>query len=444
MSFLKYSIQTGAVQIGLSGLGVVSGIINARWLGPAGVGMFVLLIMVSGFAYRFGNLGLGSALAFFVARQRMAVRRAVRLAWLIGLIMAVLACGGLLLFWRHRLSPWNDIPAGLFYLVLPTVPLFFVMNLLRRILNGQLRITVINLSAVINVLVFLPLLVIYVVVLDLGIVGAVYAYLIGEYATLLYLAVQFLHRPRAERGSADGPAVEEAGMLELWRYGRWSYLSILTDTFLGDLPVYFLKYFSTNQAVGFLSLGRNLAMKPRMVAEPFAKMLFPFTAASESKEAARRTCTLCRNVLPMMALLVLVLIAIAEPLITLLYGEAFRPAVRLFYALSPTVVFYPIIQFLGVHVAGSGDPKVVCLTGIVGIAAAVVMCLVLVPAYGAFGAALTISSVYALVAALRLAVYVRRTGARVSEVLIPQRSDWQLYRSTYAKIRRRMSRKAGA
>jgi hypothetical protein len=55
MSFAKSSIHTFGTRFVLMALTMAAGIINARWLGPEGVGVLVLLALVKQTAFRFGT-----------------------------------------------------------------------------------------------------------------------------------------------------------------------------------------------------------------------------------------------------------------------------------------------------------------------------------------------------------------------------------------------------
>ncbi|MHC4772879.1 MAG: hypothetical protein ACYS8S_04745, partial [Planctomycetota bacterium] len=58
------------------GLEVLGGVINARWLGPEGVGVYVLLGLIPTITFRFGNLGFGSAFSFFLAKGQITAKKA--------------------------------------------------------------------------------------------------------------------------------------------------------------------------------------------------------------------------------------------------------------------------------------------------------------------------------------------------------------------------------
>jgi len=63
LSFARASVETTAVRMILVVVTFAVGIITARWLGVEGVGILTLALLMRVLAFRFGNLGLGSAFA---------------------------------------------------------------------------------------------------------------------------------------------------------------------------------------------------------------------------------------------------------------------------------------------------------------------------------------------------------------------------------------------
>lgn len=433
MSFLKYSVQTFSVRVFLVVLSMVAGAINARWLGPVGLGIFVILSTLPSLAFRFGNLGFGSAFAFYVAKKKISAKKVFVMSWIMGLAMGAIVCLVLLAVRQNRFMPWNDISPVLFYMMLVSSPVLFVNNFLRRTLSGQLEITSVNLSNFIRTVILLVFTVYYVVICDFGIMGTVMAFVVSCIATSFFLTIEFL-RVQKRHADDDKDVTNNATVVDIWRFGRWSYLLMMTNIVMEDLPLFFLKYLGSDVIVGFFSIARGLSRRPRLAVTSFSKMLFPFTAASKDREASRRTNILCRNCLPLMLVCSVVLVFLAKPLIVLIYGSDYAYCATIFYALVPTIIFYPVSQFLGVHVSASGNPKITFLTSLPGLVVAIFLCYALIPHYQAIGAALVVGGVYATLTSVRIYVYMRQTKTRLRDILIMKHSDILIYKTLFSKI----------
>jgi O-antigen/teichoic acid export membrane protein len=419
-------------------IGLATGIINARWLGAKGVGILTLALLMRILAFRFGNLGFGSAFAFFVARKRATGRSIVSLAIWTGLASSLVSLAIFGLCWELPHSPWNDIEPRIVHLALVIIPIFFVRTQLQRVLSGELRIREMNASELIMHLAYLAFLVIMLIVLDLGLIGAVLAMLIGEALSLAFLFWRaLLLRTAMPGGGEASEPLESVGAAsggrptlgELWRYGRWNYLLMLSNFLVEELPLLLLKTISGDAtAVGLMSRAQRLSREPRNVAFTIAQVLFPFTAASEDAAATQRTNVLCRNSLLLVGIFILGLAPFIRPILLLLYGEEFVPAAEIFYALALSAVIWPMGHFLAIHIAASGAPRQAFLASFTAALCAGLLCLLVIPVYGAVGAGLCATVVYVIRTAVLVVTYRRLTGASLSQVLFVQRTDLGYYR----------------
>lgn len=437
MSFARDGLRTMIVRIIVIFFNMLAAIINARWLGPEGIGIYALLLLVSSFSFRFGNLGFGSAFAFFIARKRASTRTIIKLAVIISIALSILCPLFVLIIWKHAFSPWNDIHAYLFYISLILIPIMYLKHFSQRILSGQLRIKAINISEVIGSIGYISMLVFLVVFLRLGISGALFAYISSQTIILVYLLYQLRNTGYEIDNPLEIQPPPKKLIAPLWNYGRWNYLIMFTNFFLEELPLILLKYFFTNVIVGLFSVARGLSSKSRVIMiDPFSNVLFPFTAASTEDEAVRRTNTLCRNSMLLMFCLCLFSFLSIGFLIRLFYGEAFVASTLVFYALIPGMFVYPLDKFLVVHVAASGNPKIVFLSRFFVLLASLAFCFLLIPKYNGIGAGLSISATYILITYIDLIIYKKITKSSLCDILILRKEDMIYYNKIYSSIRK--------
>jgi O-antigen/teichoic acid export membrane protein len=434
MSFAKDSIRTFIVRFILIFINILGGIILARWLGPEGVGVMALSALMQNFALRFGNLGFGSGFSFFIAQGKTSGKKVLGLAFGLCVFVGVVSIVILMLIWKQDFSPWQKMPAAIFFVSLVSIFPFFMNYLLSMILSGHLDIRATNVSEVIRIFCFLSLLFVFVIVLNWGVLGAVCADLIAQLADFFYLLAQV-------RRKQDTPVTEGAGssklklLAEIWKYGRWNYSIMFFNFYIGELPIMFLSYFYPYNIVGFFSMGRGLMEKTRILPNAFSQALFPYTAASEEKIAVNRTNILCRNFLVITGCIVIALVVFIRPLIILLYGKSFLPVIPVFYALIPAILLWPFSQFLAVHMAGFGNPKRVFLRSLCALPGCILACFIFIPRFGAVGAAFSVSIVYVILAAVSVYIYIKSTDAKLLDIILLRNEDWNDYRGIYHKIR---------
>ena len=433
MSFARDSLRTFSIRSSLIFISILGGIIYARWLGPEGIGILALAALMENFVLRFGNLGFGSGFSFFIAQGRTTGREVLTLAFGLCGSVCVMGCIILLLIWQKDFSPWQKMPSTIFYLSLVTIFPFFMNYLLSMILSGHLDIKAVNYSEIIRTVCLLSGLVLLVIYLKWGITGAICSNIMAQFAVFCYLLMRLRRR-------REMPVIEkfESGkmglMLEIWQYGRWNYLIMFFGFYIGELPLMVLSYFFPYNIVGFFSMGRGLMEKTRILPNAFAQALFPYTAASTEIVAVNRTNILCRNFLVITCGMVIVLAIILKPVVIVLYGEAFLPVIPVFYALIPAIILWPLSQFLTVHVAGFGNPKKVLLRSLCALPGCILACFIFIPYFGAVGAALSVSIVYAILAIVSVYIYIKSTDAKLLDMIFLRKEDWNIYRGIAQKI----------
>lgn len=442
MGFAKFTVQTTGVRVISVVASIAGGVINARWLGVDRVGVLVLLALIPNFTFHYGNLGFGSALAYYLAKGEMTVKTAMKIVWLVGGLMSVLSTVILLFFWQKDFSPLNDIQIRYILFYLPTIPLLFFINFMQRIFSGMLRITESNLAIIIGSVSSIICISLFVIALDLGIEGAIYAVLISQFMIFGFLFSRLHSGGEQTKGGCDASCAKLRPVLwGCWHYGKWNYLLMFANFFNHQLPLILLKKIvPDNSMVGLYSKAVGLGEQSQIISDPIAKLLFPFTASSQKEEATQRTNLLCRNSLFIMFFVVGLMALLAVPLIRFLYGEEFIPAARIFYFIAPSVIFWPCSHFLSVHVAASGQPKAVFFVGLMTMAAASGAGWLLIGSYGMVGAGITMSLATIISAILRLLLYVKVTGTKASKVVVMQKEDWYYYINKLKEIRKKYQR----
>jgi len=184
-----------------------------------------------------------------------------------------------------------------------------------------------------------------------------------------------------------------------------------------------------------------LAEKLWFLSESASIVLFP-TVSAEKDEYQRKTFTplVSRNILLITALGAVALFLVSEWVIVLLYSEEYLLSVRLFRILLPGIVLLSASRILANDIAGRGRPLLNTYVGAIGVVLQVALNLVWIPRYGASGAAWATTVSYGITLAVRLCMYMRLSGNSWATVIVPQASDWLLYRQlarlAWSRVRR--------
>ena len=169
-------------------LSLGTSIIIARVLGSQGKGIYSLTILLPLLIVNFANLGIGQASIFYTARKKYSPAEifgnSITLSFLFsvpGFLIGLI----IVLFFRDSLFP--GVAKEYLFLALFLIPLQFVLYFGIRLLLGMQRIKGYNLVNALQSLMLLVLLSVFLLVLGLGIKGAIAAQIMSSFlgATIL-------------------------------------------------------------------------------------------------------------------------------------------------------------------------------------------------------------------------------------------------------------------
>ena len=423
MSFTKSLTNTFLTKGLISFLGLFTGIIKARWLGVEGVGMLAVLQLVLSMSFRILNFGLGSSLAYFGAKGEIGMKLSLKLIIKAAIVLSLLAIVLLLFVKNVPPSPWVEVSWLHYYLILTCVPLFFLQNYMQRSLTAKLLIKEINFSDTLATITNLAALLVFVILFNLKIIGAIYAVMSSLVISDIYLYGLFRKQNKLEK------AIQQVStpFNKMIAYGFWNYLLMVVNYIIEQLPLFLLKNLSEGFfAVGLYSKAKSLEQKARLVTNPVSQLIFPYTAASTSENSIKRTNQLTRVTLVLITLVIGGFSIVIKDVIGIMYGSDFIPAAKVFYATTIGIVLWPIGQFHAVHIAASGDAKKIFLHNLYILLPSVPIMYFLVKYYGIIGAGWCFSLIQILNFIIRLRIYLTSTKSSFAEIFIPRKTDVEL------------------
>lgn len=186
-------------------------------------------------------------------------------------------------------------------------------------------------------------------------------------------------------------------------------LSVYAIAFTGQwsIDIFFVQAMITSpDETGFYAASQSIARIPVHVMAGLAAMILPAVAGAAHRDnAAARTARAAlrwsiRIVVPAAA----IIMATATPLVELLYSSRYRPAGEILVLLAPAMGALAISSVAAGILNGLGRPTASAVLAVLGVAATVLGCLVLIPTAGVMGAATAtlVGSFVALVGLLAL------------------------------------------
>ena len=351
----------------------------------SGRGRFVLVVLtVTILARLFGQLGFAVTSLGHGQPRRPLVRRA--LGWTIALglggVGLILAAGALIDSFGLRLAA----------IAAPALVPNIVNACLSGVLLGAARIRLWNYVQVLPPLLTLAGMLVFVVGLGRGVDAAVAVWTAAYFATTLF-ALAAAHDLWLPLGSA--PLLDRQGRALVSLACGMGVVQIVN--LIGyRVELFVLDRFKGLAAVGIYSIGMQAAEAIWLIPAAIASAITAPVVHEDAAGAARLVRSACVKGLLYTAA-VAVAIGVAAPfVIPPLFGDAFRGAARPLAFLLPGVVVYAPVTILVVYISiRAARPRLSLWVSIVGLVVTAAMSLVLIPAYGASGAAIASAVGYA-------------------------------------------------
>jgi len=183
-----------------------------------------------------------------------------------------------------------------------------------------------------------------------------------------------------------------------------------------SLDLFFVKRIIPGEEVGYYTAASNLARLPFYILTAMGVALFPAVAASKNREQTENYVTdMMKYLLILLFLIVALISATSEALVTLLYSSKYVPAALPLNILVFGLGFLTLFSILTTVITASGRARVSMLFSIVLLPVAFAANAVLVPVYGLTGAAMATTVTGFLGFAMAL-VYVHKMVGRIVEL----------------------------
>lgn len=434
--FVTSTTWTLATRLLIMGLTFLIGVVTARVLGPTDLGAFSVALVVPALVSLFLQFGLGIANVYFIGRKKYSADVLLGNALTLSLITSALVFPlylSLIPFLLRTVAV--GVQSEVLVLIGISIPLALIGGHMSYIFLGLQDIQEYNLLKVVRNGSTLLFLVVFVLILRLGVMGAVIAMTIA-WALMVARGFWALRRVVTVRLLWNWPVLKNCLKL-----GIKGYLANLFQFFNYRLDVLLLSLFMGMTAVGIYTTAVVAAEVLWYVPEAVATVLFPRTAGISEEEARSFTPMVSRTVFPWTLALGVLLALLSYPAVILVFGGRYAAAVLPLQLLLPGVVMLSLSKVLSSDLGGRGLLLYNTLSSLVGLIATVALDLLLIPRWGINGAAVASSISYTLSTLLVLILYFRVSGNSIRDVLIPKRSDRRVYRAGWTHLSGLLSRR---
>ena len=430
---LKDIVHTLSTRVAVIPLGMLTGIIAARYLGPSDRGVMALFLLFPYTVKTFCTLGLDTASIYLHRKEKVAFETLFANCMAFGL-----AAGALLAAAVWLVRGW--LPAKLFYdggwllgvalaTVAPVLLYQYLGGLARAV--GEFRKS--NMRSVIDKVLDVGSMVMLFYVFHLG----VFAYLVGHFVIITTIVLWMCWDLRPYIRQKIRPDLRVLG--RMLKFGAKTYAQGIASHAHYRADVYLVAIFLSRADIAFYTIGAGLAERSLMLSDAMGTVLFPKLASSDNREAALLTARASRYTLLMGAVVALVICGSGRLLVEALYGRDYLPAVTPMYFLVSGVLMIGMTRILMRYLTSLNvhqhNAYLVGGSAVANIA----LNIWLIPAFGIVGAAISSLTTYGLQGAWALYLFRRFSGLPLSAALIVTREDLAYFRGLAARIRPRQA-----
>jgi O-antigen/teichoic acid export membrane protein len=427
------------VTIGAAG---VTSVAIARLLGPTGTGTLALAVTLVTLATTLFSLGLRAGIIYRVSRGSWASADAARSAELAALLLggagAVIGMGFYALTSDTVLAGVTPTMAAVTFAALPFA--------LAWLFLAVVALSVERYETYGAILVAQPL---AGLALSVGLAAA-----FGSLGAIVGLAVShvvgaavaaLLVRRGAPHASGTPDSRRELRAAAAFGLKAWGSEVLQNLNYRLDLLI--LNAFAVRADVGVYSVALTITGFAWILPSALQTVLFPRTARLDNEgaptsggrsevelAASRGTRQSVLLLLPTAVVLIVVLVAV----VPLLYGPKFDRTVELGLILIPGTLALGMARVLVAVTSGRGRPIYSLYGRLIDMPVTGALYLLLIPAYGATGAAIGSTVSYALTGVISLFFFLRVVHLPLRELFVPTREDMREYGRAVAVVRRRL------
>jgi O-antigen/teichoic acid export membrane protein len=409
-------------------------VLVTRALGPSGRGTIAFITVAAILLARIARLGVSEATTVFTAQ-----RPAARPALLINLILSVGAgtmVGASLLCGALALMPATVRPSGIGTVELLLLGLGALGSAFAdagyTFVLGCSRFRLHAFTTAVTAWLYVLLVAVIWVAAGLTVVRAALAWIaVQGLKGLLLLAISVRD---------SGLARPDRALLgESIRFGLRAWFGSLSDALNDRLDQVITAFIASQAALGFYAVAVNASEILLYLPGAAATAVLPLAARSDPEARADRVLRAFRSVMLVSLISVAVGAALGPLLLPLVFGDPFTDSVVPFLLLLPAALGYVALVIFSSALVASGAPGRSSLGPLVSLGLATALDFVLIPRYGASGAAGAASIAYLAGGGTALVLYRGCAALSWQSLVRPRRGDLELVRTLVKPVATRIS-----
>jgi O-antigen/teichoic acid export membrane protein len=212
-------------------------------------------------------------------------------------------------------------------------------------------------------------------------------------------------------------------------FGLRAWIGTLATAFNERLDQIFVALLASEAVLGMYAVAVNAFEILLYPAGAAATAILPLAARAAGRDRGGRVLGAFRSVAMLTVAGIVVAALLGPPLIPLAFGSAFEPSADPFLWLLPGSLGFVALAIFSNALVASSAPGRSSAGPLVSLVLGIVLDVILIPRYGATGAAVAASAGLLAGGAVSLALFRRHTPFPARALLVPQRTDVELLRA---------------
>jgi O-antigen/teichoic acid export membrane protein len=421
-SFARRVALTFATRVAMVIGSFGASIVVARWLSARGLGELSVINVTISLAVQIASIGLPSAIAYHVSKDREVRVAASCSALLFGILAGI--ASSLIIASLALVSPglFGNVSPKLFAIAAISIPFTLLMLLGYHVLLALEKPVLFNLLDIAAPLLMLLNAVLVLVVMRSGLVMLVSFNTAAN--CLIGCAAVVIVAHKLRQGS-DRPRwrIDPTLFQRMLGTGVKFYIAIVAGLIIVRADLLIVNHFRGKAEAGVYAVASQLANLLMVLPAVIVTILFPKVAASDDQQGI-----LAMRVTRHTSLVMFIICAAMVPLafaLPAVYGNTFSDSTIQLLILLPGVYLLSVQSVLAQQFLAWGVPATLSVFWILTAVLSVTLNLILVPKFGARAAAVDSTISYSFIFLLVAIYSYRRTGNRLWDALVPSRAEFR-------------------
>jgi O-antigen/teichoic acid export membrane protein len=394
---------------------VGSSVVVARWLGAQGLGELAVINATISMSLQIASLGIPSANTYFVARDR----RKLAAVWANTMIFAF-AFGSLVTFFIVALAKakpalFGGVGMNLILIAALSIPFQLLVLLGLNLLLAMDRIVAMNLLDSLSPALILINTIVVLIIMRGGL-STLVSFNTATAIVVGFLLIWTMAGVLAQQREHGQFRPDRKLFGETLRYGLKFCIPIIAGALVFRLDLLIVNHVRGAAEAGVYAVAAQVANLLTVLPAVIATLLFP-RVASYQDPGGEFAVQVTRHAAFLMFVACLAAAA-GSLLLPVVYGSSFADSTIQLLILLPGVFLIGIESVLVQHFTGTGLPIIIPGFWIVTLVTNVGLNLILIPRFGARGAAIASTISYALIFALVAVYFCRKTNRKPAEIFL--------------------------